>query len=868
MFLCRICVSDHVAYCLDSCGQTCGKQRNSPKSCPHACDLQCHAGPCPTCTAIGPKQTCHCGKDEIQKRCIDTMYEDGWSCGQVCGDDLPCGKHKCTKPCHPGVCGDCQELEESRCFCGLHSKPIKCCDKQKPVESVISDIHGTEKWLGYWSCDTPCDRFVSITLTLHLVEILTRFRFFDCAKHTCSKSCHTQDAEPIHCPRSPDVVIHCPCGKTKLSDLLKSPRVDCEAAIPVCHKLCGKALKCGHPCGETCHEGECGVCTKTIEITCSCGRTAAGSLCHQGEPCDPPRCMRLCKTGLNCGRHECGEKCCSGEAKALERLASRKKMKSLNPQNPGQSSDDRFEAEHICTRLCDRQLKCGSHTCEMLCHRGPCGTCPEASFNELSCHCGRTSIQPPVPCGATPPPCDYPCTRNPDCGHPMVPHSCHIDEDGCPKCPYLVEKICLCRKKVVKNIPCWKQGVSCGTECGKKLSCGSHNCHSICHAGGKCEEPCRQQCGKAKSCGHPCLGACHAPFQCPEDKPCSAMVQLACSCGGLKQEVRCSSTKANPTGSRKELKCNDQCRSRRMALALDIDPDRESGPTYCEGTIFLFLKDKRWATGIEEKFRGFAESTQKHLSFSPMRSTQRAFIHSLAGDFGFASQSQDPEPYRSVSIHKGSSFTVAPKKTMMEYVASKPSAVPATVPVSIQQLKKPRRNTYNAVLLQGIKVGVLASEIEKELEPVLKDSQLRFYLHWTGDEEVMLLPKESSLAADQIELELAEGLSHKLKRLFATKGLADKVELVLVGRDRQIVSRESGGKWSVVAGGRPANHPGLKAPVQAGVGMKSRFELGQGAGEMASKSAENLKKKKEKEPDIVDDWEMAADDEANAGPDN
>jgi transcriptional repressor NF-X1 len=150
---------------LDSCGQTCGKQRSSPENCPHACDLQCHAGPCPICTAIGPKQTCHCGKDEMQRRCIDTVYEGGWSCGQVCGDDLPCGIHKCKKPCHPGVCGGCQELEELRCYCGNHSKPIKCCDKQKPVESVISDIHGTEKWLGHWSCDSPCDRFVSFAPT-------------------------------------------------------------------------------------------------------------------------------------------------------------------------------------------------------------------------------------------------------------------------------------------------------------------------------------------------------------------------------------------------------------------------------------------------------------------------------------------------------------------------------------------------------------------------------------------------------------------------------------------------------------------------------------------------------------------------------
>jgi transcriptional repressor NF-X1 len=304
-----------------------------------------------------------------------------------------------------------------------------------------------------------------------------------------------------------------------------------------------------------------------------------------------------------------------------------------------------------------------------------------------------------------------------------------------------------------------------------------------------------------------------------------------------------------------------------MALALDIDPDRESVPPYREETVFFYLKDKKWASGIEEKFRGFAESVQKRLVFPHMRSTQRAFLHSLAEDYGFVSISQDPEPYRSVVVHRGSGFTVAPKKTIMEFVASKPSAVSATVPISIQQLKKPRRQAYNAVLLQGIRVGILTSEIEKELEPVLKDSQLRFGLQWTGDEEVMLLPKASSLAVDQIELELADVLSPKLKRLFAMKGLADKVELVWVGRDGQIVNRESGGKWSLIAGGRSTNPPGSKVPVQAAVGGKSRFEFELGTAEMARKSAESRKKKKkEKEPAVVDDWETAADDEASIGP--
>ncbi|GFG03704.1 hypothetical protein IFM61392_02943 [Aspergillus lentulus] len=63
-----------------SCGQTCSRPR---KGCPHPCDATCHAGPCSPCTAMGPTQDCFCGRNSSTKRCQDTDYENGWSCGEV-----------------------------------------------------------------------------------------------------------------------------------------------------------------------------------------------------------------------------------------------------------------------------------------------------------------------------------------------------------------------------------------------------------------------------------------------------------------------------------------------------------------------------------------------------------------------------------------------------------------------------------------------------------------------------------------------------------------------------------------------------------------------------------------------------------------
>ncbi|KAF3940159.1 hypothetical protein ABW19_dt0201968 [Dactylella cylindrospora] len=740
-----------------SCGQTCGKPRETPKNCPHGCDLQCHAGPCPPCSAMGPQVPCFCGKEVTQKRCVDTDYEGGWSCGQICGDMMPCGEHFCNRPCHEGMCGACEVAELLKCYCGNEEKGVKCCDKLDPMmSSTLVDGEKTT-WEGFWKCGKPCEKD------------------FDCGEHKCTKGCHPQDIEPTHCPYSPDVVKFCPCGKTPLST--ENPRQSCKDPVPHCDKVCSKRLPCGHECEKKCHTGDCGICLKTIEIACRCGKTIGPSLCHQGQSYEPPLCRRICHASLNCLRHECGERCCAGEQKAKERMLSKKKVMV-------RGRGEEIESEHICTRVCGKLLKCGTHTCAALCHRGACGSCLEAVFDELACHCGRTRIMPPIPCGTKPPACRFPCQRSKPCGHPnSTDHLCHPDDESCPNCPYLVQKRCVCGRSVIKNQPCWRDSVSCGQTCGKPLSCGSHVCLKTCHADGECEDPCKQTCRKSRAiCGHPCQEACHAPFACSIDTRCPAKITFTCPCGNLKQEVTCNISSRNQTQKRPDIKCIDECRRRQLATALNVDFEKkeaeQSASSYSEDTLEFYIDNKTWCNGIEKTLREFCGNKSKmRLAFNPMKSHLRQFIHWLAEDYGLDSESEDPEPYRSVVVTKNGRWS------------------------GIQQLRKAGAQAVNAIMLSGLRLGLLTSELETELYPVLRGSALKFAIRWYGDEEVLLEP-QGSYSSDDMESEL-QNLRPVIKRHCASNRIATSAELCWVGRDGKVVSKESQA-WSVVSGNKGA----------------------------------------------------------------
>ncbi|KAI1468820.1 uncharacterized protein F4812DRAFT_424813 [Daldinia caldariorum] len=832
-----------------SCGQTCSKPR---ATCPHPCPIECHPGPCPPCQLMGPTQSCFCGKLTSTKRCGETDYVNGWSCHGVCGDLLPCGEHECQRECHSGLCGACDIPVLSLCYCGRESKNIPCDQRGDKRESynhgqvkVEEDIAKSEDLPEHWYWGSfECDAFCG--------------RYFDCQKHRCQRRCHPQDENDEHCPFSPDLITHCPCGKTPLVDILDQPRESCDDPIPNCGKICNKLLSCGHFCRDTCHAGSCAPCMQTMEISCRCGRTKTTSICHQGMIATP-ECMRICRVQLNCGRHEHGEHCCPGEKKAMERAAARRKNRNAGP------TVNEVEAEHICTRPCGRALKCGKHQCQQMCHKGPCSSCPEAIFEEISCNCGRTVLQPPQPCGTQAPECRFDCTRPRPCGHPQVSHNCHTDEDSCPKCPFLVEKRCICGKKALKNQPCWFEEPRCGLPCGKKLKCGAHTCKKTCHRLGECEDAdipgsrCGQSCGKKRTCGHLDIEQCHAPYPCKEEKPCQAKTFITCDCQRKKQEVRCMATKRNSSPQRDTIKCDDEClrlqRNALLANALNIDPltHTDDHVPYSNTTIKLYKDDPQFAQTYEQEFRIFAaDQTRKFYRFKPMKSQQRAFLHSLAEDFGFDSESADPEPHRHVCLFKTPRFVSAPMKSLAQCIKNKPLAqapppkpsTPANEDISMKQ-------PFNALLLTAPQFGLTIEELNSALQrEYTAYPDIKFETSFLPSNEVVI-KGSGPLAPQSLESSLSS-LKPSLSAKVTSSGFASSVSLCHVDehlnvlRNEKDTQRKGNEGWSSVM--RRSARP-KPAAVPAASDMPRR------AGFVALRR--EPKKKIEEQP-VEEDWETAA----------
>ncbi|KAK9700013.1 hypothetical protein RND81_08G211100 [Saponaria officinalis] len=158
--------------------------------------------------------------------------------------------------------------------------------------------------------------------------------------------------------------------------------------------------------------------------------------------------------------------------------------------------------EFSCNKKCNRVLDCGIHRCSEICHDGFCPPCREKGV--YKCQCGRMKEE--RECCDRVFRCENPCGRGLECGKHVCERGCH--EGECGQCPFQGKRSCPCGKTVYEGMSCDAEVPLCGSTCDKKLSCGRHRCPDRCHRRA-CEETCR------------------------------IVITKSCRCGGLKKQVPC-----------------------------------------------------------------------------------------------------------------------------------------------------------------------------------------------------------------------------------------------------------------------------------------------------------------------------------------
>lgn len=713
-----------------SCGQTCG----SPLStCVHGCSFGCHPGPhVEKCLAMGPVMSCHCGANETQVPCPLTPYGTGWSCDLVCGDIMPCGLHKCTEKCHSGSCGECNEQVNAICYCGKHTAVMDCKDRN----FAKSFLEGNG-FVGSFHCEESCG------LPL------------DCKNHFCDLGCHPQTKTGHKCPLSPEIHDTCFCGKKTCQQVLGTKRKSCMDPTPSCGQVCGMSLDCGHLCPWVCHEGPCPSCVQNIDTKCLCHYSQFTVPCKFLQDGGLPRCKHKCQAFMNCRRHRCLSLCCEFEPVGMQRERDWKKgirRMAVNDSRDVMS----IEAKHVCTRECGKVLSCGLHDCKMTCHLGPCPPCLESSSEDLVCNCGSTVVEAPVRCGTRLPPCEEQCMRPVACGHRREVHNCHDNNVSCPNCTAIVKKTCQCERKITVPALCYQEVVRCGRSCNRHLSCGLHKCTKSCHPLGQCG-PCKSVCGQPKSCGHACLLQCHEGKPCSEIFPCNETVIVTCDCQRQSKKVTCS--------QRRDviLTCDEDClraeRNRKLFEALRLGSSDDlltqtlavENP-YSDSILQIYNNQPRWCIQIEDIFQRLArgEIERDTFRFSPMKSIQRKFIHELASVYKLFSQSQDPEPHRSVFVMRKDTSAL-PKMNLADTACMTQKAKEKDVTQKGEtQLEQP-----NAIIIKDVFFGVQETSLLECLQPLVEASSIEmgYSLHRISDSIfIVCFESESSELTNMVQV--------------------------------------------------------------------------------------------------------------------
>ncbi|CAK3847504.1 FKBP12-associated 1 [Lecanosticta acicola] len=334
--------------------------------------------------------------------------------------------------------------------------------------------------------------------------------------------------------------------------------------------------------------------------------------------------------------------------------------------------------------------------------------------------------------------------------------------------------------------------------------------------------------------------------------------------------MRCNAFKSSEGNLSKSLPCNEECarleRNRKLALALNIDQsshvDGGDHIPYSNDTLNIFAQRVKWAQTQEREFRVFAAADdEKRLRFKPMHAQQRAFIHALAEDFGFDSDSVDPEPHRHVMIWKTPRFVSAPNKTLADALRlrqqtqrSTATSANASDNEGANSIKAKAKvlEPYNSFRITKPRFGLTIDEVRTEVNTVLPPSTpFTLDIEFLPSEDIVLKAVSRTLSPAQIE-PLLQNLKMALATAIAAKGYGT-TQLCTTDSSLNITRYESdttaGDGWSRVAAKKAAPKV-MVSSTGLGGATNSFTPLSGGKVTFA-------KKKPKAATPIVDDWEAA-----------
>lgn len=348
---------------------------------------------------------------------------------------------------------------------------------------------------------------------------------------------------------------------------------------------------------------------------------------------------------------------------------------------------------------------------------------------------------------------------------------------------------------------------------------------------------------------------------------------ITCDCQRRKEEVRCNARASAPDtpGRHNALKCDDECarleRNRGLSTALHIPDDHlDEHVPYSTTTLRMYLDDVAWAHKQEEVLRVFAGDVhEKRLRLPPMKRRQRGFIHSISEDFGFDSESLDPEPHRHVLLFKTPKFVAAPMKTLAQAARIKRATLAVAAPVATVPERKADevKNEYNGLLLTKPRFALT----EEELRPILAKAAPTTALDvvfLTAEDAIALLPSKSWETAEQLTT-LLTSLQPTIAAEIEKQNMAASLLLCLFERtwtNVKIIHQQgkpdsaSTNGWSQVAARRSAP---ISAPQVKAVGQRPVYTvLGSRLAEAKKQREAEIKRKTLEAENLVDSWEDEA----------